>query len=223
MKGKSLWKIMTLIIIAYLSIGLTFIRQVHAQPQGMIYLEVVNPKSSYEIGENFTVQVRVTNVEDCWGVVFSLVWNTTLLNVTGPPEQGDFLEETGVQTAFMYEGIDYAQGHLIGVAYTRLGDVPGVSLTEPESGLVASLTFVVLEAPVTYPVTTYIEFADTEDLPTGWSTPLYAQEYDFAEMAPLDIELIPEINLLVLMILLLSCTVIMSVLYAKRSVRKEKQ
>ncbi|MHA1722245.1 MAG: hypothetical protein ACTSXW_04115, partial [Candidatus Baldrarchaeia archaeon] len=80
MKGKSLWKIMTLIIIAYLSIGLTFIRQVHAQPQGTIYLEVVNPKSSYDIGENFTVQVRVTNVEDCWGVVFSLVWNATLLN-----------------------------------------------------------------------------------------------------------------------------------------------
>jgi len=225
MKGRYLWKIMTLIIIACLSIGLTFIRQVHAQPQGMIYLEVVNPKSSYNVGENFTVQVRVTNVEDCYGVVFSLVWNATLLNATGAPEQGDFLEETGIQTAFMYEGIDYAQGHLIGVAYTRLGDVPGVSLTEPESGLVASLTFVVLEAPVTYPITTYIEFADTEDLPTGWTNSPSAGlvEYDFSDMASLDVELIPEINLLVLIMLLLSCTVIMSVLHANRSVRKEKQ
>jgi len=223
MKGKSLWKIMTLIIIAYLSIGLTFIRQVHAQPQGTIYLEVVNPKSSYDIGENFTVQVRVTNVEDCWGVVFSLVWNATLLNITGPPEQGDFLEETGIQTTFMIAEVNPDVGYVSGVAYTRLGDVPGVSLTEPESGLVASLTFKVVEAPVTYPITTYIEFADTEDLPTAWSTPLYAQEYDFAEMAKLDVELIPEISLLVLMIMLFSCTTIISVLHASRSVRKEKQ
>lgn len=230
MNGKSLWKrmtltIMTLIIIVYLYTGLASIRQVHAQTQGTIYLEVVNPKSNYDIGENFTVQIRITNVEDCYGVVFSLVWNATLLNVTGAPKQGDFLEENGLQTAFMYEGIDYAQGHLIGVAYTRLGDVPGVSLTEPESGLVASLTFVVLEALVTYPITTYIEFADTEDLPTGWTNSPSAGlvEYDFSEMLSVDVELIPEINQWVIIAILLSYTVIMLVLHANRSVRKERR
>lgn len=175
--------------------------------QGKIYMEIVNPKDSYNIGENFTVQIRVTNIENCWGVVFSIWWNTTLLNVTGMPTQGDFLEGTGISTSFMVGGIDYINGYVSNVAYVRLGDVPGVSITEPDSGLVATIEFVVLEAPVNYPLTTQISFVDTEDNPTGWSTPLYAEEYDFADMTPLNVELIPEISCASLLVLLLICSV----------------
>ena len=195
--------------------------------QGKIYLEIVDSKDIYNVGENFTVQVKVTSIEDCYGVTFSIWWNATLFNVTAPPTQGNFLEGTGIQTLFTYEKIDYALGFIRNVNYTRLGHVSGVNVIEPDEGLVATIEFTVVEAQVSYPLTGDIKLVDTEANPSGWiSSPATGLvEYYFREMVSLSLEVIPEFvfgPLLLLFLICLTITILVAQKMWKRTVESRK-
>ena len=159
--------------------------------RGGIYLEIVNPKDSYNRGEKFTVQVKVTNIEDCYTVVFGIQWNATLLNLTAPPTQGNFLDEAGIQTSFSYGEIDYVAGFLREAVYTRLGQVSGVNVTELDRGLVALLEFKVLEDKGTRPLTSNIKLINAR-----WNTSPVGglMEYDFAEIMDVSLNIAPKVS-----------------------------
>ena len=105
------------------------------------------------VGEKFTVEVRITDVADCYMIVFSVKWNPTILDLVDPvtgnpadPVKGDCLEPGGA-TAFM-PNTDHAAGLEDGCAYTLLGvGIPGVNIGPAPGGLVAKMTFKVLKAP----------------------------------------------------------------------------
>lgn len=110
-----------------------------AMPDIYTYPEVV----MYEVGESFTVDVRIVGAEDIFAWDFKLSWNASLLNFTEIAE-GDFLKGFEEAPTFFVnktyqdeEGVD----HIV-VACTRLApDTPGVS----GPGTLATATFLVEE------------------------------------------------------------------------------
>lgn len=176
-----------MIIIANVIIG---VGTVHAQPQGKMYLEPASvswespPKGT---GDTFTVEARITDVTDAYSIAFSLEWNASVLEMVGTPTMGDFLPGTvGVNLIFMPGTV--GAGSLKECAFTKLGALPGETVSSPDSGLVATMTFQALEAPAAgTPIDTYIELVATVPLPTYWkdSPGSGSNVYDFAEFEPL--------------------------------------
>lgn len=91
------------------------------------------------INETFTVNITISDVIDLYLAVFSLSWDPNILNLTSVI-QGDFLEGSGIETTFAVAEINYEEGYIREVTYTRLGTVPGKS----GNGTLATLTFKVL-------------------------------------------------------------------------------
>ena len=75
------------------------------------------------VGENFTIEVKVSDVIDLYGYEFHLRWNSTLLDCVEVIE-GPFLKSGG-STFFTYK-INSTEGCMV-VDCTLLGDVQGVS------------------------------------------------------------------------------------------------
>ena len=79
--------------------------------------------SEGNVGENFTIEVKVSNVIDLYGYEFHLRWNPTLLDCVEVNE-GPFLKSGG-STFFTYK-INSTEGCMV-VDCTLLGDIQGVS------------------------------------------------------------------------------------------------
>lgn len=159
-------------------------RGVHTESK--IYLEPATIEwstDSHNINETFTLEVKVTNVEDLWLMVFSLAWDPTLLELV-ELKQGDFLAAPGISVGPMFVA-QSAPGYIRMASYSRWGRVPGVNITEPDSGLVATITFRVKN----FTNDVNICFMDNEYLPSAWLTSLtdiktVGNEYDFGLMLP---------------------------------------
>ncbi|MBS7620884.1 hypothetical protein KEJ32_02005 [Candidatus Bathyarchaeota archaeon] len=84
----------------------------------------INPKEiTGAVGQNFTVNVDISNVADLYGWEFKLGWNTTVLDVVEVYE-GAFLKNVG-DTFFTYK-INSTAGYIIADC-TLLGMVQGAS------------------------------------------------------------------------------------------------
>jgi hypothetical protein len=84
----------------------------------------VNPKTVQgKVGDNFVVNVSVSNVTDLYGYEFSLSWNPAILNVTIVTE-GPFLRSGG--GTYFYPQINGGSGRLK-VDCGLIGSIPGVS------------------------------------------------------------------------------------------------
>jgi len=86
-------------------------------------ISVVPLTVTASIGENFSINVNISNVLDLYGWEFRLSWNATLLDAVSAVE-GPFLKAKG-QTFFTYK-INNTVGYVL-VDCTLLGIVPGVS------------------------------------------------------------------------------------------------
>ena len=96
----------------------------------------INPQISWgPVGQNFTVDVCISDVVDLYGWEFKLSWNATLLNLVNVLE-GMFLKSGG-PTFFTYK-TNNTLGYMI-VDCTLLGDTPGVS----GDGTLATIEFYV--------------------------------------------------------------------------------
>jgi len=200
-KMKKLWlqskKIMPLIPILLLTLTAMFVKPTYAQESaGKIFL---SPSSTswttltHKVDDTFTLEVRITNVTECFLIVFSLQWNDTAILLTNVA-QGNVLEPgTSFMLAPDYTPVSAGgtgpNDTIGGVVYTKLGAVHGVNIQPPSSGLVATLTFkAVSSPPAGFPLSTDISFIDTVDYPTRWTTSPYAvlpnTEYMFATMSP---------------------------------------
>jgi len=79
--------------------------------------------SEGNVGENFTIEVKVSDVIDLYGYEFHLRWNSTLLDCVEVNE-GPFLKSGG-STFFTYK-INSTEGCMV-VDCTLLGDIQGVN------------------------------------------------------------------------------------------------
>ena len=89
--------------------------------------------SEGNVGENFTIEVKVSNVTDLYGYEFHLRWNSTLLDCVEVSE-GPFLKSGG-STFFTYK-INNTKGSIV-VDCTLIGNVQGVDGT----GTLATVKF----------------------------------------------------------------------------------
>jgi len=92
--------------------------------------------AGHPIGDTFTVEVRVTDVHDCFAVQFGLEWDSTVLELV-EVVKGDFLEEEGVTTWWF----PYSEPGYTVCGYMRFEASSGVDVSPPDSGLVATLKF----------------------------------------------------------------------------------
>ena len=106
---------------------------VRSKPTGLAVVSVNPQNSSAPIGQDFTVNINVSNATDLYGWEFKLGWNSTILQLLNITE-GSFLKNTGA-TFFTYN--QNATGPHIIVDCTRLVDLPEAS----GSGVLATATF----------------------------------------------------------------------------------
>ena len=96
----------------------------------------VNPPTiTASVGQNFTININISDVVDLYGWEFKLRWNNTLLDALNVTE-GSFLKGGG-NTFFAYK-INNTEGYVL-VDCTLLGDVPGVD----GNGTLATVKFYV--------------------------------------------------------------------------------
>lgn len=101
----------------------------------------VVPASSIvpSLGSNFSVNVTVENVENLYGMQFTLYYPNSLLNGTNAGK-GPFLDSGGFQSAFLIssftDSYNTTDGYLK-VLCLRTGDAPGVN----GSGTLATINF----------------------------------------------------------------------------------
>jgi hypothetical protein len=94
----------------------------------------VNPQTSVgTIGQNFSVNINISNVVDLYGWEFRLGWNSTILDAIAVTE-GPFLKSGG-NTFFAYK-INNTEGFVLADC-TLLGDIHGVS----GNGILAVIEF----------------------------------------------------------------------------------
>lgn len=75
------------------------------------------------VGQNFTVEIKVSNVSDLYGWEFKLKWNPNLMNLVDIIE-GSFLKQNG--DTFFAKKVNNSEGFII-VDCTLLGNITGVS------------------------------------------------------------------------------------------------
>jgi len=134
----------------------------------IIYLEPALTEwamGSHNVGKTLKLEVRVTNVADLWSLGFSLKWNTSVLELVSV-EKGTVLEAEDAQTFWIVSNDRVGR---VMVSYLRIGRWPGaatVNISEPENGLVGTITFHVMN----YTDSLEISFINEVDSPykTVW-------------------------------------------------------
>jgi len=107
-----------------------------AEPSSTPALVYVDPEVSVgAVGQNFTINVKISNVTDLYGWEFKLGWNTTILDFVEVYE-GPFLKNVA-DTFFTFK-VNSTAGYMIADC-TLLGMVPGAS----GEGTLATVTFYV--------------------------------------------------------------------------------
>lgn len=98
----------------------------------------VDPKTIRgSVGQNFTININISNVVDLYGWSFKLRWNATVLDAVNVTE-GTFLRNGG--STFFDPKINNTAGY-IAVDSTLIGNISGVN----GSGAVATIQFHVKE------------------------------------------------------------------------------
>jgi hypothetical protein len=106
---------------------------VRSRPDGPSAVFVNPQNSSAAVGQDFTVNINVSNVADLYGWEFKLGWNDTILHLQNVTE-GSFLKNTGA-TFFTYK-LNSTDPHIV-VDCTKTVDVSEAS----GSGTLAIVTF----------------------------------------------------------------------------------
>ena len=132
MNRKSITIISSLVI---LTIAIAYIIMTMLASSAKIYVDpaiIVKAK-----GQNFEVNINVSNVVDLYAWKFNLTWDRTILDALNVTE-GSFLSAKG--DTFFYSTINNTAGYVF-LTCTLLGNVSGVS----GNGVLATIQFYVKE------------------------------------------------------------------------------
>ena len=126
--------ILSIIIFSFLLLGITYKFTIATYTLSSSTTVYVDPQTSVgTIGQNFTININISNVIDLYGWEFKLGWNSTILDAVNVAE-GSFLKSGG-ETFFTYK-VNNTEGFVL-VDCTLLGDVSGVN----GNGTLASIEF----------------------------------------------------------------------------------
>ena len=125
----------------------------------------LNPSNyvAHSIGENFTISVAVSNVQDLWSWCVGISWDPNALTLIGNPHEGPFLKAKG-QTLFL--PLPATNGTIKELSSTLL------SLASASgSGVLATLDFSVTKETVESPITLFNTSLLAPLPPTGGTNP----------------------------------------------------
>jgi len=126
--------ILSIIIFSSLLLGITYKFTIATYTLSSSTTVYVDPQTSVgTIGQNFTINIDISNVIDLYGWEFKLGWNSTILDAVSVAE-GSFLKSGG-ETFFTYK-VNNTEGFVLADC-TLLGDVSGVH----GNGTLASVEF----------------------------------------------------------------------------------
>ena len=106
---------------------------IRSKPAGVAVVFVNPQNSSAAVGQDFAVNINVSNVADLYGWEFKLGWNDTILHLQNVTE-GSFLRNSGA--TFFTHSLNSTGPHIV-VDCTRLADLPEAS----GSGTLSTVTF----------------------------------------------------------------------------------
>lgn len=153
-------------------------RQVY--PGSKIYLEsaaIEWSTDSHNINDTLTLEVRVTDAIDLYAIQFYLKWDPTILRFLGV-EEGDFLEASGYTSIWVKSEGKTDFGYIL-AGHSLIGKVSGINIKTPNSGLVATLTFQVIN----FTEGTEIRFLnDPRSFENCWIDSANSITYDFEFM-----------------------------------------
>jgi hypothetical protein len=145
------------------------------------------------VGDSFIVNVNVSGVSDLYGYEFQLLYDPTVMNGTGQPAEGPFLENGGETFFFVLIFSDhYDSTH--GMAWVRCtlsGNVSGVS----GSGVLATIEFKSLALG-----SSILLHLSSVELVTGPPSPSYIPNQDFDGTVTVILEFAPALAFLTLII-----------------------
>ena len=121
-------------LLTQMQVGSFILQEVRASTTTV---SVVPSSVTAYVGQNFSIDIAISDVLDLYGWEFKLSWNASLLDVVNVTE-GTFLKNGG--STFWYYKVNETDGRLVADC-TLLGDVQGVS----GSGVLATITFNVLD------------------------------------------------------------------------------
>ena len=116
--------IVGVVLVAILGVALVYFFMMRSTSQTTIY---VSPQTlSRAIGQSFTVNVSISNITDLYGWQVKLVWNATILNITGIADIRESLFlKTGGSTLFVPK-LNTTAGYVL-LACTLYNTTSGVS------------------------------------------------------------------------------------------------
>jgi len=128
--------IIVISLFAILAITLVYIIIKMSTPTTVLYVDPQAVQGT--IGQDFTINISISNVIDLYGWEFKLRWNTAILEVINVTE-GPFLRNGG--STFFVPKINNIAGYVT-VDCTLLGNITGVS----GNGALAAIQFHVKES-----------------------------------------------------------------------------
>jgi len=173
--------------------------------------------------QNLTLKINITDVTDLMGIVLSVHWDPTYLNLSAITP-GDLLP-TGMPeaTGWVYT-MKYAAGNLSEAANTFLPGNGPVSVSQPDWGWVMTLTFefVGTAPPPGSPIETDIMIVDEPDadMDTVWTDNVPAihdfDKLDDPRIHIVSTEIVPEFPLAVVMLALFMIVALVVVVFKKK-------
>jgi hypothetical protein len=187
-------KLLSTLLLAAMIISMLSVLPTAYAAAGEIYIDpcpvAVTTTSPPAGWPNFDVEVRVSNVTNIVGIIFSMQWNPSLMELLSVTK-GDFLLPAGAGGDF-YAGptlIDNVAGKLHEVSWTQLAAYAPKTFTDSASGLVVTLGFNYTgpDPVIGTPVTDFINFTDYLEgspphMQTTYSISTSGTPQDFADL-----------------------------------------
>jgi len=131
--------ILIISLLAILTVAVTLVYMITKTPTSPTVL-YVDPKTiGRTLGQDFIININISNVTDLYGWRFKLRWNATILDVVNVTE-GAFLKNGG-ETYLVPPKINNTAGY-IALDCTLLEDIPGID----GNGALATIQFHVKES-----------------------------------------------------------------------------
>jgi PKD repeat protein len=103
---------------------------------------------AHSIGENFTISINVTNVQNLWSWSVGISWDPNVLNLISKPREGPFLKANGGNTIFLNTTAVNGTMNELSSTLTPISEVSG-------SGVLATLAFNITKETVGTPITLF--------------------------------------------------------------------
>jgi PKD repeat protein len=138
------------LLIAYCILLLSFIplfTDVSVKAQGTVMALAPSSYTAQKIGEEFSINITIANVQDLWSWKVGLAWDPNVLSLVSEPVEGPFLKSVGL-TLFVAEPVENGA-----IRETLENSLPYSNIGASGSGVLATLVFRIDKESYLSPIT----------------------------------------------------------------------